>query len=254
MLWAELRPDALTALIRERPLAIWPIGALEWHGPHLPLGLDGMTAESFAACLQERVGGVRLPVLWHPITTLPHPFSLDIPAGTFSDLFCATARGLARAGICTVAVVTGHYAQGHSLELFRLAQELRGEIAVVAAAPLEPLEDDSLLDHAGRWETGQLASLRPDLINCEGLPSELRSKEHAVLGEDPRLGNPKEAKTSKEQALQVWQRWIDESLQGDMAEVEAFYARRRERYRPYVEAYFRESWEQALRDWWAEQP
>ena len=43
--YAELTPEQLEKRWSEKPLAIIAWGALEWHGSHLPLGLDGIVAE-----------------------------------------------------------------------------------------------------------------------------------------------------------------------------------------------------------------
>lgn len=252
--YAELTPQALAEILAPKPVAYWPIGALEWHGSHLPLGLDGLVAEAFAERLQARVGGVLLPTYWHPITTLPHPMSLDVATDTFQSLFRRTAIGLGRAGVKVLVVVTGHYAQGHSLELFELAGEFNRnaqELNVVAAAPLEPLENETLLDHAGRWETVQLLALRPDLVELAGLPDQLHPKRDAVLGEDPRLAATGEAEVKWSEALPVWERWIEGALAGELDQLAGFYVRRKNRYRPYVDEFLRESWDQAIRDWWA---
>jgi len=40
-----LRPRQLKAEIERFPLAMVPLGALEWHSYHLPLGTDGLKAE-----------------------------------------------------------------------------------------------------------------------------------------------------------------------------------------------------------------
>ena len=47
-----------------------------------PLGLDGIVAEAFAARLAELIDGILLPGCWLPITTLPHPLSLQISTET----------------------------------------------------------------------------------------------------------------------------------------------------------------------------
>jgi creatinine amidohydrolase len=257
MRYAELRPDELSAVFAEKPVAIWPIGALEWHGPHLPLGLDGIVAEAFASKLQARSGGVLLPTYWHPITTLPHPMSLDVATDTLRSLIRRTVIGLGQAGVKVVCVVTGHYAQGHCMELFELAGEFNRnhhEATVIAASSLEPLEDDSLLDHAGKWETAQLMNLRPDLVRLDLLPEVLTPKSCAVLGEDPRHANPAQVKELEERALVVWENWIRAALRDETEELRAFYRRRKNHYAPYIAKFFRQSWDQAIRDWWEEQP
>lgn len=255
--YAELTPAALDAAISESPIAIWPMGALEWHGAHLPLGLDGIVAEAFANLLRARVGGVLLPCYWHPVTTLPHPMSLDVASPTFCSLFRRTAEGLGKAGFRTLCVVTGHYAQGHSWELFGLAEEFNRRDDgpdVLAAAPLEPLEDDDLLDHAGRWEAAQLLALRPDLVNPAALPdSPLSAKRDGILGEDPRLGKADEAQDAWTRALDVWEDWVGSLGRGNKDPLTEFYKRRKARYQPYRTEHYKTDWDQAIESWWKNQ-
>jgi creatinine amidohydrolase len=252
MRYAELRPDQLADALTAKPLAIWPVGALEWHGPHLPLGLDGLVAEAFAERLQAEHGGVLLPTHWLPMTTLPHPASIDVPPDVFLATVRRAASGLSRAGASVLALVTGHYAQGHSIELFRLAGSCP-EIRLLAASPLEPLEDDSLLDHAARWETAQLLAVHPDLVRLDLLPAKLDSKKDAVLGEDPRQGaDPQAALRHWNRALSVWGSWIAEALAGRSEEYEAFRNRRLQVYEPYAERFETGGWEAGLREWWKE--
>jgi creatinine amidohydrolase len=39
-LYEKLTPVAYEARILKAPIAYLPLGTLEWHGPHLPLGSD----------------------------------------------------------------------------------------------------------------------------------------------------------------------------------------------------------------------
>src|SRR5437016_10864973 len=105
--YAELRPDELDAAFANKPLAVIAWGALEWHGPHLPLGLDGIVAESFAESLAEKTAGVLLPGCWMPITTLPHPASLDIRTEAIRLILDDLLECLYGAGARMVCVVTG---------------------------------------------------------------------------------------------------------------------------------------------------
>src|SRR3989454_7906668 len=54
-------------IVRERsrlPLVFIPIGPIEWHGPHLPMGMDGLHAHMVAVEVAQRVGGVVLPIYY----------------------------------------------------------------------------------------------------------------------------------------------------------------------------------------------
>lgn len=253
--YAELLPHELAARLAECPVAIAPWGALEWHGPHLPFGLDGLVAEGFSQLLAAETGAVLLPTTYLPITALPHAQSLSFDtahvAGVWADLFA----GLGSAGFRLVCLISGHYAQGHELELVDAAEGAlaAGGPLVLAGTPLALLGDADLLDHAGRWETSQLQALRPELVHLDRLPAgSLPGPDQvAVLGQDPRLASAEQGQALFNRALVAWQDWIERLRQdGDPAPLRQLYAERRAAYADYVRRFYRESWEQAIRDWW----
>ncbi len=252
--YAELRPDELDEAWAKKPLAVIAWGALEWHGPHLPLGLDGIVAEAFAEKVADTNDGVLLPPCWMPITTLPHPHSLQIRTEAIRLILDDLLEGLYGSGARMVCIISGHYAQGHEIELYEAAiraMESHAGYQVLAATPLEVLGDDSLLDHAARWETAQLQSLRPELVRLEALPSETSRKGHGVLGEHPSKARPEEGRQIMDRAHTVWSEWISELVvSSNTSFLHDFYMRRKQAYAPYVRTYFMRSWEQALGDWW----
>src|SRR5258706_2962640 len=95
--YTELRPTELEAIVAAAPVAYVPWGALEWHGPHLPFGLDGFTAEAVAERAVRRTGGGLLPTTWWPITALPPRFSLSIHSHVIQSLSDGIFAALARA-------------------------------------------------------------------------------------------------------------------------------------------------------------
>lgn len=50
------------------PVAYLPLGTLEWHGPHMPLGADGIQSKELFVRVAEKVGGVVLPILFMGLT------------------------------------------------------------------------------------------------------------------------------------------------------------------------------------------
>lgn len=249
VLYAESRPEQIAAEWAHASIAYVPWGALEWHGDHLPLGLDGIVAEAFARMLAERVGGVLLPTQWLPMTTLPHPLSLDVSAELFAQVVRACVDGLRGAGAKTVCLITGHYAQGHEIVLYEVAKECsEDDFRVLAATPLEPLADDSMLDHAGRWETSQLLALRHDLVHLEGLPDDPDHR-YGVLGSSPRQGSAEEGREVLQRALVAWEAWLTTATPETLV---SHYNQARARYRDYEDTYYRGSWDDALRTWWAQ--
>lgn len=257
--YTELFPRDLEAIRAATPLAYLPWGALEWHGPHLPLGLDGFTAEHVAERLVCRTGGVLLPTTWWPVTALPHPTSLSIDNAVVRALLDQVLRSLATSGWRIVALLSGHYAHAHELVLIEAAESAIKELGLlVLAVPPMAMVDEDMLDHAGLWETSQLMAIRPDLVRLEALGNdELDVASSAVLGQDPRA---RASASLGERSLGLAVERISRALaelrdSDDPAPLLALYQQRRERYQQYVERYLRnaDSYEQAIHNWWADQ-
>jgi creatinine amidohydrolase len=249
--YGELKPAELERVVCDFGIAVLPIGSLAWHGSHLPYGVDGMIAESFAERLADRVDGVLLPTLYAPMTTLPEERSISVRSEVFRGAIFDILGCLKHAGFRTVCVVTGHHAPGHLVELYEAATAFIGaELYVIAAAPLEVIEDDSLLDHGGRWETAQLLAHRPELVDMTSLNGQLTPKKSGIIGEDPRCAKPEEAKQLMDRALDVWANWVQ---QPDIRAIERFYVRRIKVLSGYLEEYAALSWEQAMKEWWSAQ-
>lgn len=254
---AELRPEQLVQQLERFPVAILPWGAIEWHGPHLPYGLDGLVAEAFCERLATDTGAVMLPTTYLPITSLPHPHSIsirtEIVRGAWEDLF----QGLGSAGFRVVCLVSGHYAQGHELVLTEVAEAASqgGGPLVLAGSPLALMGEPSLLDHAGRWETSQLLAIRPELVKLDALPRGRLPppSQAAVLGEDPRKASAEQGQAIIRRALEAWSGWIDRLIRGDNHEaLFELYAERRAGYQDYLDQYFAGSWDDAIQAWWQE--
>src|SRR3954468_12017512 len=71
----RLRPAGIEAAIARAPIAWIPLGALEFHAPHLPNGTDGFTAHAIAVRAARRAGGVVLPWSYLTLGTLALPWS-----------------------------------------------------------------------------------------------------------------------------------------------------------------------------------
>ncbi len=58
---ADLRAPEIGALLTESSVLIQPVGAIEQHGPHLPLGTDTIIASALAASVRDAVVAPALP-------------------------------------------------------------------------------------------------------------------------------------------------------------------------------------------------
>jgi creatinine amidohydrolase len=172
---AELDSRSFERRLSPHPVVIVPVGALEAHGPHLPLGADQIQAESTARALAERVGALVAPTI--PYGSCPgareFPGTVSISLGTLSKYAGEVLEELARHGARKILVLSGHAERGHIAALREAAdnamQAVPGSrIAVLSdydfvyeRRGLDAPESDG---HAGLLETSRVLSMRPELV------------------------------------------------------------------------------------------
>ena len=215
VLYAELTPQAFRDRIAAAPIAYLPLGTLEWHGEHLPLGSDGLQSQGFFERLAREVGGIVLPMLFlGPDRVREHEggelYGMDlgegrpegkgyptqqlagsaywVPEETFEILLRAVLKQLRRAGF---RIVVGH-GHGPSTGFFRdHAEEWREEFGLECLVCWGSDYDKEGLgiqvDHAAMNETSLVMALRPDLVEMHRLPQDLAQWPVAVGGKDPRV-------------------------------------------------------------------
>jgi creatinine amidohydrolase/Fe(II)-dependent formamide hydrolase-like protein len=69
--YLELRPAEFKKRLQEKALAYLPLGTLEWHGEHLPLGADAIQSEAPMIEAARRFGGIVLPPIFLAPTGAP---------------------------------------------------------------------------------------------------------------------------------------------------------------------------------------
>jgi len=186
---AELTWEEVRDLDRSRTVAVLPVGALEAHGPHLPLATDVVIAQAMARTGAERLaarglGVVLLPAL--PFTAAPFGAgfagTLSVAAGTVTALVLDLARELSRHGFAALVIANGHLDPAHLGSLAEAAARARTERLLPVVCPdvsgkpwARRLSEEfrSGACHAGRYEGSIVMAERPDLVRDEvraGLP------------------------------------------------------------------------------------
>ena len=186
--YAELRPEALARIRALVPVAYLPWGGLDWHGPHLPLGLNGMIAEAITERAVKRTGGVLLPVTDWPAASFPHQASLTISFSILRTMLDAILDGLAHSGWRIAVLISGYYGPAYDLMCMDAAQAaITRHGLLTLAVPTLALVDEEMLDHGGLWESSVLLALRPELVALQALGvGPLHPAESGVVGRDPR--------------------------------------------------------------------
>jgi len=127
--WSSATWEEVRDLDRARTVAILPVGAIEAHGPHLPLATDVVIAEAMArrgaeALAARGIGAIVLPSL--PYTTAEYaasfPGTISIRPTTMMALLADVFDALARQGFAAAAIANAHLDPAH-LEALREASE-----------------------------------------------------------------------------------------------------------------------------------
>jgi len=115
-------------ILKSPRIAILPIGAVEAHGPHLPLNTDTILAERLSALLAEKVGAFVLPSLpYGQVWSLRNfPGSINISNESLISFLVDIGRSLYDQGFRTWAMVNGHL--GNQVALKEAARVLYDEI------------------------------------------------------------------------------------------------------------------------------
>jgi creatinine amidohydrolase len=146
----------------ERPTVVVPLGSVEQHGPHLPLGTDTAVAAAVAAGLVERRPDLLLaPAVPYGASGEHEGFPGTVSIGTeaLTALLVELGRSAGRwAG--RLLVVNGH---GGNLDALRAAVPLlRHEGRDVAWFPCGVPGGDA---HAGRTETSLMLHVEPTAVD-----------------------------------------------------------------------------------------
>lgn len=163
------------ARLRTNPLLILPVGALEAHGPHLPLGADQIQAESTAASLADRVDGVIAPTIPYGSCPEARPFpgTVSMSIGDLQRSIEGALQEFARMGVRRILVLSGHAERGHMAALREAAGEtMRAypstRIVVLSdydfVYELRGKESPATDGHAGLMETSRVLFLAPQTV------------------------------------------------------------------------------------------
>ena len=168
---AEMTSPGLEAL--RDPIALWPVGAIEPHGPHAPLGTDTLISvgmcERAAARLDD---AVVLPPLPFGVTRYAAGFAgaIGISEATLRAVVLEVAQGIAEQGFRRLVIVNNHF-EPEQVATLRAAAEEAGALYLdpVRRRNAQRLTDEFQRGscHAGRYETSLVLADAPQLVDPE---------------------------------------------------------------------------------------
>lgn len=186
----RLSPQEIEGRLAESAVAYIPLGSLEFHGPHLPIGLDALTAHGVCSGAAEITGGIVLPTFYQAVggehTNYPWTFMSTSPEA-IATLIVEALERLSELGVERTVILSGHFADQQRDLVTRIVdrwsehgtQRMSVLGRTLAQAPTPPVAPD----HAGRFESLLLHAIDPDLVRPWALPDPAAFPIPA--GEDP---------------------------------------------------------------------
>ncbi len=182
--WGELCwPDAAQRL-KIVDTALLPVGAIEQHGPHLPLDTDAFDAAYLARCIAEGCSNPKplvLPLMAYGVSYHHEAFkgTISINNATLATLVYDVGISLARNGIKKLVIINGHGGNAPSLNFAaqRINQDARIFVCVDTGETSD-VDVDNLIEtpndvHAGEIETSTSLAIRPHLVRMDRLQMEV---------------------------------------------------------------------------------
>lgn len=171
--YPELRPDQIFKIVERTPIAFWPLGLLEHHGWHLPVGLDGLKAEGICVRIAERTGGILLPTMWwgalggHGDFLWTHYQSKDAA----EEILVRTVEQLIDFDLRVIVLLAGHYPWTASLnQRLPALQQAHPEVLLIWGTEMDIAAEIRLPgDHAAREETSYGLALFPQWVDLDAL-------------------------------------------------------------------------------------
>lgn len=212
-----LLPHEIDAALAARSVVYLPLGSIEFHAAHLPIGLDGLTAHGVCTRAATSGGGIVLPPLYYGIggghTAYPWTIMAADPS-TIVELLKQAFHRLQDFGVQLAVLFTGHFADEQLAMITEIAQRWNtsGNQLQVLSLSINGSDASVTPDHAGVFETSAMYAMWPDRVQLDRLPELAGAPSvdpggdvmgnqrhdpthplHGVFGPDPRRFEPSRA-------------------------------------------------------------
>lgn len=223
--YERLLPTEIEAIQAARSVAYLPWGALEYHGKHAAVGLDGLKAHGLCQALAKVAGGLVLPPIFLAANTIKTAPGLDFPRhsldfaeSTISLLAREHFDQLADEGFRVVFTLCGHVGQPH-YDLIKAeaeqANERHPKTTFIATSETDLVSPELfIVNHAALGEVALLMASDPDCVKLERLPSDRvpTLQDDAVWGPDPREATVAKGETYRDAFVAAAAERINQTL------------------------------------------
>jgi creatinine amidohydrolase len=243
--YERLRPHQIIARRRECPVAYLPIGTIEWHGVHNPVGLDTLKIHALLRECAKQIGGLVFPPLYYGENREQALMEADaadrdqiasemgLPAENFAPgymvedvatqnrnyhaLLLHILHQIRSLGFKVTVIGAGHYPL---LDHARAAasifhQEQPGPKMIVWSMTGYELVQGQFTpcgDHAGKWETSLLMHLDPGMQDLSDVPEDQSERPIGASNNGIRESNAEFGKQATDAIIQAVRLRVEEFL------------------------------------------
>jgi creatinine amidohydrolase/Fe(II)-dependent formamide hydrolase-like protein len=176
--WAQLSWPEAKKILRGVDIALLPVGAIEQHGPHLPVDTDAFDADYLAhevakACQEPRP--LVLPLIPYGVSYHHDSFpgTLSVSNESLARFVYDVGVSAARNGIAKLIIINGH--GGNSATLHHAAQMINRDTRIFTCVDSGETSDTDIYAitetkndvHAGEIETSTSLAVRPELVDMK---------------------------------------------------------------------------------------
>jgi creatinine amidohydrolase len=177
-------PQFVKAVELSSGVCIIPLGIIEKHGPHLPLGTDLFEAREAATTAAKKEYAVVFPPYFTgQIFEARHqPGTIAYSNELMWKMLEETCSELSRNGLKKIILVNGHGGSTNFLQFFCQSQLASQKDYIVVlfqegtnrdySKEIESLKKAKLDGHAGEEETSMMTYIRPDLVDVQAITSQ----------------------------------------------------------------------------------
>jgi creatinine amidohydrolase len=159
---------------KDKALVIIPTGAIEQHGPHLPVGVDAILGQAWVKSIVSKTAA-DASVYVAPCLTfgksnehIAFPGTLSLSAQTYRKILSAVVVQLKRLGFRQIALLNTHggnsAANVYTLRELQVAHDLRIGILGWPYKPETSAQEMAYGFHAGEWETSLMLAAADELV------------------------------------------------------------------------------------------
>lgn len=174
--WPEVQIAAEADLV-----IIIPVGAIEQHGPHMPLDTDILIASTICEGAVAKADGTAL--LFPPLSFgyeshhMDFPGTIDIQWDTFVHYGLCVTRSLAHHGFRHILLVNGHGSNRPLIDMIARLTTVNDPRVLCAAlswwefesvrSTFAPLRESDMVSHAGELETSAYLGIAPQFVQMD---------------------------------------------------------------------------------------